>query len=64
MRPKELLRQHSKVVAVRFLETVGMRVLDRNGRRPDGGIDFVALDGAVIDDGGGAPQLEHLKGVG
>lgn len=64
MRPKELLGQHSKVVAVRFLETVGMRVVDRNGRCPDGGIDFVALNGAVIDDGGGTPQLEQLRGVG
>ncbi|MEW1819347.1 YraN family protein [Arthrobacter sp. NPDC080031] len=118
MKAKDLLGRHGETLAVTFLETQGMRIVDRNWRCSEGEIDIVALDGdtlviaevktrknlayghpfeavdatklarlhrlalswcrdhelraprrrvdvvGVIDDGGGEPKLEHLRGVG
>ena len=118
MKSKDLLGRHGEELAAGYLESLGMLVVERNWRCPEGEIDIVALDGdalvvaevktrrsldyghpfeavgaeklarlhrlgsawcrdrelrmplrrvdviAVIDDGGGTPVLEHLKGVG
>lgn len=118
MKSKDVLGRRGEELAVGYLESLGMLVVERNWRCAEGEIDIVALDGdalviaevktrrsldyghpfeavgadklarlhrlgsawcrdrelrmplrrvdviAVVDDGGGAPQLEHLKGVG
>ncbi|CAM3207843.1 hypothetical protein PSET11_02987 [Arthrobacter ulcerisalmonis] len=118
MKAKDVLGRRGEVLAAGYLESLGMLVLERNWRCPDGEIDIVALDGdalviaevktrrsldyghpfeavgpdklarlhrlgsawcrdrevrvplrrvdviAVLDDGGGSPVVEHLKGVG
>lgn len=118
MKAKDVLGRRGEVLAAGYLESLGMVVLERNWRCPDGEIDIVALDGdalviaevktrrsldyghpfeavgpdklvrlhrlgsawcrdrelrmplrrvdviAVLDDGGGSPVVEHLKGVG
>ncbi|MEZ2389135.1 YraN family protein [bacterium RCC_150] len=48
MRAKDLLGQHGEVIAARFLENLGMQVVDRNWRCPEGEIDIVALDGDIL----------------
>jgi putative endonuclease len=118
MKSKDLLGRHGEDLAAGYLESLGMLVVERNWRCPEGEIDIVALDGdalviaevktrrsldyghpfeavgaeklarlhrlasawcrdrelrmprrrvdviAVIDDGTGRPEVEHLKGVG
>lgn len=118
MKAKDLLGRRGEELAAGYLESLGMLVVERNWRCPDGEIDIIALDGdalviaevktrrslayghpfeavdaeklarlhrlgaawcrdrgiriplrrvdviAVVDDGGGEPQLEHLQGVG
>jgi len=48
MRAKDELGAYGEREAARFLEALGMRLLDRNWRCVDGEIDLVALDGAVL----------------
>ncbi|UVJ38084.1 YraN family protein [Arthrobacter sp. CJ23] len=48
MRAKDLLGQHGEMLAAGFLETQGMRIVDRNWRCSDGEIDIVALDGDTL----------------
>jgi putative endonuclease len=118
MKSKDLLGRHGEDLAAGYMESLGMLVVERNWRCPEGEIDIVALDGdalviaevktrrsldyghpfeavgaeklarlhrlasawcrdrelrmprrrvdviAVIDDGTGRPEVEHLKGVG
>lgn len=122
MKAKDVLGRHGEMLAAGFMETQGMRIVDRNWRCASGELDIVAVDGdtlviaevktrrsldyghpfeavgaaklarlyrlaslwcsehedmqelrlahrrvdvvAVIDNGIGEPQLEHLKGVG
>lgn len=48
MRAKDAVGAYGERVAVRHLQDSGLRVLDRNWRCPDGELDIVAADGAVI----------------
>ncbi|MCX2749393.1 YraN family protein [Arthrobacter sp. MI7-26] len=48
MKAKDLLGQHGETLAAGFLETQGMRIVDRNWRCPEGEIDIVALDGDIL----------------
>ncbi|MEQ4566282.1 YraN family protein [Paenarthrobacter sp. CAP02] len=48
MRAKDLLGQHGEALAAEFLETQGMRIVDRNWRCTDGEIDIVALEGDIL----------------
>ncbi|MCZ9880953.1 YraN family protein [Arthrobacter sp. B2a2-09] len=48
MKAKDLLGQRGETLAVNFLETQGMRIVDRNWRCPEGEIDIVALDGDTL----------------
>ncbi|GAA4031100.1 YraN family protein [Arthrobacter methylotrophus] len=48
MKAKDLLGQHGEALAVGFLETQGMRIVDRNWRCSEGEIDIVALDGDTL----------------
>lgn len=45
---KRALGTYGEDVAVRYLQGAGFRILDRNWRCPDGELDVVALDGAVL----------------
>lgn len=44
MRAKDLLGRNGEELAAHFLESQGMRIIDRNWRCPDGEIDIVAID--------------------
>ena len=48
MKAKDLLGRHGEALAVAFLETQGMRIVDRNWRCSEGEIDIVALDGDTL----------------
>lgn len=48
MRAKDLLGRNGEVMAADFLETQGMRIVDRNWRCADGEIDIVALEGDTL----------------
>src|SRR5213076_3405079 len=48
MKAKDQLGRHGETLAVTFLETQGMRIVDRNWRCPEGEIDIVALDGDTL----------------
>ncbi|MEO3942729.1 YraN family protein [Paenarthrobacter nicotinovorans] len=48
MRSKDLLGRNGEALAAGFLETQGMRIVDRNWRCPDGEIDIVAIDGDTL----------------
>lgn len=48
MRAKDAVGQRGEVLAARYLEESGLRVIDRNWRCSDGEIDIVALDGVVL----------------
>jgi putative endonuclease len=48
MRAKDLLGRRGEELAAGYLESLGMRVVDRNWRCPEGEIDIVALDGDVL----------------
>lgn len=48
MKAKDLLGRHGETLAAGFLETQGMRIMDRNWRCSDGEIDIVALDGDTL----------------
>ena len=48
MKAKDVLGQRGETLAVAFLETQGMRIVDRNWRCSDGEIDIVALDGDTL----------------
>lgn len=48
MKAKDLLGRHGEELAADYLETQGMRVIDRNWRCADGEIDIVALDGDTL----------------
>lgn len=48
MKAKDLLGRHGEKLAAGFLETQGMRIVDRNWRCPEGEIDIVALDGDTL----------------
>jgi putative endonuclease len=45
MRAKDLLGRRGEELAAGYLESQGMRIVDRNWRCSDGEIDIVALDG-------------------
>ncbi len=48
MRHKQALGAHGEAIAARHLVQRGLVVLDRNWRCPDGEIDLVLSDGAVL----------------
>jgi putative endonuclease len=48
MRVKDAVGQFGEQLAVTTLEADGLVVLDRNWRCPDGELDIVAVDGAVL----------------
>lgn len=48
MRAKDGVGQYGERVAARHLEAAGWQVLERNWRCPDGEIDIIAADGAVL----------------
>ncbi|MGO4582557.1 YraN family protein [Arthrobacter sp. 2RAF6] len=48
MKAKDLLGRQGETLAVTFLETQGMRIVDRNWRCSEGEIDIVALDGDTL----------------
>ena len=48
MKAKDLLGRHGEDLAVGYLETLGMLIVERNWRCSDGEIDVVALDGDVL----------------
>ncbi len=48
MRAKDVLGRRGEDLAAGFLESLGMRVVDRNWRCPEGEIDIVALDGDAL----------------
>jgi putative endonuclease len=48
MRAKDLLGQNGEALAAEFLESQGMRIVDRNWRCTDGEIDIVALEGDIL----------------
>ncbi|MGI9093754.1 MAG: YraN family protein [Mycobacteriales bacterium] len=48
MRAKDAVGAYGEQVAARHLQDVGMRVLDRNWRCPEGEIDLVLADGEVV----------------
>ncbi|MFP5367109.1 YraN family protein [Pseudarthrobacter phenanthrenivorans] len=48
MRSKDLLGRHGEDLAAGYLEALGMLVLERNWRCPEGEIDIVALDGDAL----------------
>lgn len=48
MRAKDVLGRHGEDLAAGYLESLGMRVVDRNWRCPEGEIDIVALDGDAL----------------
>ena len=48
MRAKDVLGRHGEDLAAGYLESLGMRVVDRNWRCPECEIDIVALDGDAL----------------
>jgi len=48
MRSKDVVGRYGEDLAARYLGEVGLAVLDRNWRCPDGELDIVALEGAVL----------------
>ncbi len=48
MRAKDVLGQSGEQAASEYLESCGMRILDRNWRSADGEIDIVAVDRRVL----------------
>jgi len=48
MRAKDALGQSGEQAASEYLESCGMRILDRNWRSADGEIDIVAVDRRVL----------------
>ncbi len=48
MRAKDVLGRRGEELAAGYLESLGMRVVDRNWRCPEGEIDIVALDGDAL----------------
>ena len=48
MKEKDILGRNGESLAAGFLETLGMRIVDRNWRCPTGEIDIVALDGDTL----------------
>ena len=43
-----MVGRYGEDLAVRYLDAAGLDVLDRNWRCPEGELDIVALDGAVL----------------
>ena len=48
MKSKDLLGRHGEQLAAGYLESLGMLVVERNWRCPEGEIDIVALDGDAL----------------
>ena len=48
MKAKDLLGRRGEELAADYLESQGMRIVDRNWRCPEGEIDIVALDGDAL----------------
>jgi len=48
MKEKDMLGRHGETLAAGYLETLGMRIIDRNWRCSSGEIDIVALDGDTL----------------
>ncbi|CAH0134482.1 hypothetical protein SRABI83_00310 [Arthrobacter sp. Bi83] len=48
MKAKDLLGRRGEELAAEYLESMGMLIVERNWRCPDGEIDIVALDGDVL----------------
>jgi putative endonuclease len=48
MRAKDVLGRRGEDLAAGYLASLGMRVLERNWRCPEGEIDIVALDGDAL----------------
>jgi putative endonuclease len=48
MRAKDVLGRRGEELAAGYLESLGMRVVDRNWRCAEGEIDIVALDGDAL----------------
>ncbi len=48
MRAKDVLGRRGEELAAGYLESLGMRIVDRNWRCPEGEIDIVALDGDAL----------------
>jgi putative endonuclease len=48
MKAKDVLGRRGEELATAYLESVGMLVVERNWRCPDGEIDIVALDGDAL----------------
>lgn len=48
MKAKDVLGRKGEELAARYLESVGMLVVERNWRFSDGEIDIVALDGDAL----------------
>lgn len=48
MKAKDLLGRRGEALAAEYLESLGMLIVERNWRCPDGEIDIVALDGDAL----------------
>ena len=48
MKAKDLLGRRGEELAAEYLETLGMLIVERNWRCPEGEIDIVALDGDCL----------------
>ncbi|MCE3245567.1 MAG: hypothetical protein K0S72_1695, partial [Arthrobacter sp.] len=48
MKAKDVLGRRGEELATAYLESVGMLIVERNWRCPDGEIDIVALDGDAL----------------
>jgi putative endonuclease len=48
MRAKDVLGRRGEELAAGYLEARGMRIVERNGRCPEGEIDIIALDGDAL----------------
>lgn len=48
MKAKDVLGRHGEMLAAGFMETQGMRIVDRNWRCAGGELDIVALDGDTL----------------
>jgi putative endonuclease len=48
MKAKDLLGRRGEELAAEYLESLGMLIVERNWRCPDGEIDIVALDGDAL----------------
>ena len=48
MKAKDMLGRRGEELAAEYLESLGMLIVERNWRCPDGEIDIVALDGDAL----------------